>query len=131
MPRSARRSPLPSAGSPRTCFEPSAHWLAVWAARVPRWLSAIRLSWANTPVGYFASFHSCKARLQECPMFRNALHAVLLVLLATAALDARLALGADPPAITTVQVRDMCCNGCARKIAARLYEIRGVTTVRC
>ena len=64
-------------------------------------------------------------------MFRNGVHAVLLVLIATATLKALPARGADPAPATTIQVRDMCCNGCAKKIAARLYEVRGVTTVQC
>ncbi len=64
-------------------------------------------------------------------MFRNRVRTVLLMLIAAAAVESRLALGADPAALTTIQVRDMCCNGCARTIAARLYEVRGVTTVQC
>jgi copper chaperone CopZ len=68
---------------------------------------------------------------RSIPMFRNGVRAVLWVLLVAAALESTVALGADPPPMTTIQVRDMCCNGCARKIAARLYEVRGVTAVRC
>src|ERR1700752_997548 len=64
-------------------------------------------------------------------MCRNGLRAVLLVFIATIGLDVRPGRGADPALITPIQVRDMCCNGCARKIAAKLSEVRGVTTVQC
>ena len=38
---------------------------------------------------------------------------------------------AAEPAWSSIEVRDMCCDGCAKKIAARLYAVRGVKEVRC
>lgn len=34
------------------------------------------------------------------------------------------------PAWTNIAVKDMCCNGCVKKIAARMYSVRGVKEVR-
>ena len=39
-------------------------------------------------------------------------------------------LSAAGPAWTSIAVKEMCCGGCAQKIAARLYAVRGVTEVR-
>ena len=33
--------------------------------------------------------------------------------------------------MTTIAVEKMCCAGCAKKIAAKLYEVRGVKAVQC
>lgn len=56
-------------------------------------------------------------------------------LAALAALALLLALGssalrAAPPAATTITIEGMHCMGCAKKIAARLYEVPGVATVQ-
>ena len=37
---------------------------------------------------------------------------------------------AQQPAYTTINVKKMHCAGCAKKIAARLYTVRGVKEVR-
>lgn len=39
-------------------------------------------------------------------------------------------LWAAPPADTTISVPDMHCMGCAKKMAAKLYEVPGVATVK-
>lgn len=36
----------------------------------------------------------------------------------------------ERPTHTTISVEKMCCDGCAQKIAARLYTVRGVKEVR-
>ncbi|QDU93796.1 heavy-metal-associated domain-containing protein [Lignipirellula cremea] len=54
----------------------------------------------------------------------------VLMALACVAFAADLTAAEPEPVWTNVKVRDMCCAGCAQKIAARLYTVRGVKEVR-
>ena len=40
------------------------------------------------------------------------------------------ALRAAPPVVTTITIPDMHCQGCAKKVAAQLYQVRGVAAVQ-
>ena len=53
-----------------------------------------------------------------------------LAIVAAAALTFVNNLSAAEPAWTSVTVKEMHCEGCAKKIAARLYAVRGVKEVR-
>jgi copper chaperone CopZ len=59
-------------------------------------------------------------------MNRKRCTALLFVMLVTLASN----LSAAAPAWTSIQVKEMHCGGCAQKIAARLYTVRGVKEVR-
>ena len=57
---------------------------------------------------------------------------VILLAAALAVVMGPVLLAAEPAktTTTTINVEKMCCQGCARKVAAKLYEIRGVKKVR-
>jgi copper chaperone CopZ len=57
------------------------------------------------------------------PKFCMALVATVVLTLASQA-------PAEEPAWTTITCKEMHCGGCAKKIAARLYVVRGVKEVR-
>lgn len=63
-------------------------------------------------------------------MSRKALTITLLVVALAASLLPAVAQNPQTP-VTTINVSEMCCNGCVKKISARLYEVRGVTAVQC
>ncbi|HJT76950.1 MAG TPA: heavy-metal-associated domain-containing protein [Gemmataceae bacterium] len=51
-------------------------------------------------------------------------------LAALAVLTLGSALRAAPPVTTTITIPDMHCQGCAKKVADQLYQVRGVAAVQ-
>jgi Cu+-exporting ATPase len=62
-------------------------------------------------------------------MHRKQLTLTALVVLAVSLSSAKAQ--NPPPPVTVINVSEMCCNGCVRKVCSRLYEVRGVKLVQC